>query len=239
MLNRSPFFWALAAGLAVLAAAFAPVAWQMLGPSPAPPPQAQPAPWQIGRGAHGELQAFGLRLPGSTLADAAARWPQDLQVALIASRQQPLALEAYVERWSGGGVEGRLVLAAQAPAAALERWQQQAARHDRIDANAQRWTLRAEDHAEALRSPVTGLTFMPSGRVDAATLEQRFGSPAERLADAGAVQQWLYPDKGLAIAWQPERGRAVLQVVAPAEFNARLRAPLAAAADASAAERTR
>jgi hypothetical protein len=118
--------------------------------------QRGPAPWQIERGPNGELRAFGLQLPGSTLADAVQRWGDDLQVALIASRGQPVALEAYTDRWAGGGITGKLVLATDAQSAAVTRWQERSTRHERIDADAQRWGLRPEDRDDALRSRIVG-----------------------------------------------------------------------------------
>lgn len=236
---RSPLFLALAAGLAVLVIAFAPVAWQMLRPEPAPLPLAGsgglPPPWQIERGPDNELRAFGLRLPGSTLADAVERWGDDLRVALIANRGQAPALEAFTERWSGGGVTGKLVLATDAQPAAVLRWTDRAPRRETIDANAQRWGLHADDRAEALRSGVLGLSFLPSSRVDAALLQARFGPPAQQVAGEGGTQHWLYPDRGLAIAWDPATGKAVMQVVALADFESRLRVPVVAAAAVAAA----
>lgn len=231
---RSPFLWALLAGLAVIAAAFAPVLWQMLGPVPAAAPSAAaraslPAPWQIEPDGRGGLRAFGLRLPGSTLADAQALWGDELQVAVIASRGQPAALEAYTDRYSGGGVNGKLVLASDAQPAAVQRWQDRSPKREPIDAQAMRWQLQRDDRAEALRAGVAGLSFLPANRLDAATLQARFGTPAETLAGDGRTRHWLYPERGLAIAWDEGSGRAVLQVVVPAEFERRLRAPLLAA----------
>lgn len=243
-----PWLWALGAGLAVLLVAFAPAVWQTLqhrsgGPGATPAAPAAPAaasgglgaPWQIGLGPQGELRAFGLRLPGSTLADAVAIWGDELQVALIATRGQEPALEAYTERWVGGGVTGKLVLATDASPAAVARWQANAARREVIDADAQRWKLRAEDHAEALRSGVSGASFLPASRIDEATLRQRFGAPARELPGEGAVRHWLYPERGLAIAWDAGSGRAVVQVVAPAAFERRLLAPLLAVSPAASA----
>lgn len=234
MKTRSPLFWASMAGLAVLAAAFAPVVWQMVQPTRQPLALRSelPAPWQIDRNATGELRAFGLRLPGSTLADAVERWGDDLQVALIESRGKPPALEAYVERWTGAGVNGKLVLATDAQAAAVLRWQERATRHERIDADAQRWGIRPEDRADALRSRIVGLSFLPASKVDAATLQARFGVPAEALAGEGRTHHWLYPDRGLAITWDDVTGKAVVQVVMLADYEARLRAPVQAAAAA-------
>ena len=238
MKTRSPLFWALAAGVVVLAAAFAPVAWQMLHPAAAPAAGhgELPPPWQIEHGAQGELRAFGLRLPGSTLADAVERWGDDLRVALIANRGRTPALEAYTDRWSGGGVAGKLVLATDAQPAAVTRWTDRSPKRETIDANAQRWALAADDRADALRSAVVGLSFLPASRIDATTLKARFGAPAEEVPGEGGTTHWLYPDRGLAIAFDPTTGKAVMQVVAVGHFEARLRAPvLAAAASASAA----
>lgn len=246
MKTRSPLFWALMAGAAVLVAAFAPVILQMLLPALRPQSQAPthpsiqapsqadalPAPWTIDIGPQGELRAFGLRLPGSTLAHAVDRWGDDLRVALIATRGQMPALEAFTDRWSGGGVTGKLVLATDAPPAAIARWHANATKHELIDANAQRWGLKGDDLTEALRSGITGLSFLPASRLDAAALQARFGAPGEVVAGLGQVQHWLYADRSLAISWDAATGKTVLQVVAAADFEQRLRAPVKAAAAA-------
>lgn len=233
MRQRSPLFWALLAGALVIVAAFMPVLWQMRSP-PAGPPAADgalPAPWQIEHDAAGSVRAFGLRLPGSTLADAQARWGEELQVALIAKRGQPAALEAFVERYVGGGVGGKLVLASDADAQAVQRWQARSPKREVIDADAQRWRLHPDDRAEALRAGVAGLSFLPANRLDETALQARFGQPAEWQPGEGHTQHWLYPALGLAIAWDADSGRSLVQLVAPADFDMRLRAPLAAASE--------
>lgn len=242
---RRPWLWALSAGLAVLVAAFVPAVWQLMRPGavPAAPPSGLPAPWEITRPAAGMVQAFGLRLPGSTLADARGRWGDELQLALVESAGQGLALEAYVERWSGGGLLGRLVLAADVPLSDREAWRERSPRREVLEGGSRRWALASADLQAALRAPVTGMSFLPGSRVDGPLLEQRLGAPAERLA-LPPQEHLLYPDRGLAVALDPSRGRAVLQVVAPADFEARLAAPLhrairAAAASAPAAGPTR
>jgi hypothetical protein len=233
---RSPFAWAVMAGLAVLLAAFVPVLLQMLQPRPVPRALFDlPAPWQIEAEPNGPLKAFGLRLPGSTLADAVALWGDELQVGVIESRGQAAALEAYTDRWTGGGVGGKLVLAIEASGANLLRWQEQSPKRERLDANAQRSHLRFDDREAALRGPVVGLSFLPAQKLDAATLKARFGEPAEVIAGEGGTQHWLYPSRGLAIARDDASGRLLLQVVAVADFENRLRAPLQAAAVKAAA----
>ncbi len=228
-LPRSPLLLALLAGLLVLLLALAPVAWQMLSPPPPPDAADLAPPWQIVSDDRGRVQALGLRLPGATLADAATRWGSDLRMALVETRGQPLALEAYTERWSGGGVNGKLVLATDAPAPALAQWREAAVRHEAVSADSQRWALAEADRDSALRSSIVGLSFVPASRLDAATLTARFGDPSERVDDNDGNQHWLYPERGLAITWHPASGKLVLQVVAPADFERRLSAPLRAA----------
>ena len=150
-------------------------------------------------------------------------------MALIAKRGQPAALEAFVERYVGGGVGGKLVLASDADAQAVQRWQERSLKREVIDADAQRWRLHPDDRAEALRAQVAGLSFLPANRLDEAALQARFGQPVERRPGEGLTQHWLYPTLGLAIAWDADSGRSLVQLVAPADFDQRLRAPLDAA----------
>jgi hypothetical protein len=222
---KSPLAIALTAAAAVLAVAFALPMFHMLrGASPAP---VDGLPWQVQR--HGEaIEVFGLRLPGSVLADAQARWGDGLQLAVVAERGQAGALEAYVDSFDGGGVGGRLVLATGLGAAAVGRLRDNAVRSDALGAAALRYTLRSEDRAEALRSAIIGLSFIPSAKLEAAALEQRFGAPAERLKLGSTQVHWLYPALGLAIVVNGQE-KDLLQYVAPMEFEQRLRAPLLAA----------
>ena len=216
----------MGAALAILLMAVVPTLWRTVsGPLPASPAAAVDAPWQVAVDADGSSRVFGIHLPGATLASARDRWGDDLQVAVMARRGQPGALEAYLENFRAGAITGRLVLAADPGADAVARWRARAARETPVDAEAFRITLRADDLAEALRAPLVGITFMPSVNLDADMLQSRFGEPAQRLASGERIVQWLYPALGLAIALDSQ-GRDVLQYVAPADFERRLRAPL-------------
>jgi hypothetical protein len=222
---KSPLAIALTAAAGVLAVAFALPLFHMLrGVAPTP---ADGLPWQVQR--HGDaIEVFGLRLPGSSLSDAQLRWGDGLQLAVVAERGQAGALEAYVDQLEAGGVGGRLVLATGLSAADVVKLRDNAVRSDALGATALRYSLRSQDRAEALRSAITGLSFIPSARLDAAGLEQRFGMPAERLKLGDGQVHWLYPALGLAIALHSQ-GKDLLQYAAPSEFESRLRAPLLAA----------
>lgn len=231
---KQPILLALAAGLLVLVAAFAAPLWQLLrGPGAAAvaPGAAvgQGLPWQVQALPDGLSQVFGL-VPGrDALAQAQARVGDGLQVALIARLGEVGTLEALADPFMAGFVSGRLVLAFDAPAAALARWRAQATRSEAMSDGVRRFTLRPADLDEARRAPLVGISFVPAVRLSEADLRQRFGAPAEQRALAGAAAVLLYPALGLSASVAPA-SRGVLQYVAPRDFDARLRAPLGMAA---------
>ncbi len=97
------------------------------------------------------------------------------------------------------------------------------------DTGARRYTLSADGAREAASVRLAGATFVPALSLSADDVTQRFGAPATVLNGDEGLQTWLYPDRGLAIALQPGR-KAVLQYVAPPDFERRLRPMLAPAA---------
>lgn len=226
-MNR-PFLIALAAGVISLLIAFVPVLQRMWsGP---PPPgagtaAATGAPWQVDLPAPGQSAVFGLKLPGTTLTETRQRFGDDLRLALMAGRDGRLALEGYVERFESGGVGGKLLMAfdGSGQAGALARWRDTLPGTP-IESGGRQHLLSAAAIDELKGSALIGLSFIPAAKLDAATLTARFGMPAERIAGE-QVEHWLYPAQGLAVALAT-KGRDVLQYVAPAEFEARLVAPL-------------
>lgn len=225
------------AGLAVLLVAFLPVLWAMwkTPPAAAVPVAAAGTPWAIEPRAGQGIRVFGLDLPGATLDDVRRRWGDDLSLALMATRGQPPVLEAYVETVQAGGVAGRLLFTADAAPQDLQRWREAAPKEEPVSADTRRITLSAPHRDEALRTPLLGIGFIPAAQLDAAMLRQRFGEPAQVVRPEGQpLEHWLYPAQGLAIVLDA-KGRELLQYVAPADFERRLRAPLLSPSAAPAA----
>jgi hypothetical protein len=226
--GRHPAILALCAGLVVLVLALAPTLWQM---ATLPPRDAATAalerasPWALPPLPDRAVRVAGLSLPGATLGDARAAWGDELQIALMATRGQPAVLEATVESARFGPVNGRLLFTARADAQSLQRWRDQAAKEAPVSADTRRIALRAQDRDDALRSPIVGIGFIPAAQLDADTLRQRFGEPSEKFGAGEPVEHWLYPERGLAIVLD-HKGRELLQYVALADFDERLRLPL-------------
>ena len=225
---RKPWVMALAAGVMVLLVAFALPLMRMGSPENAlaDGAAADGLPWQVARLPEGRSRVFGLEPGRQTLAEVQARLGDGMQVALVARLGDDAALEALVDPYAAGFVSGRLVLAFDAPAARRQAWRDQATGSEPMEGGVRRFRLRAVDLAEARRSRLVGISFVPTVRLTEADVRQRFGAPAETLAQPGALVL-LYPELGLSITVAAGQ-RGVLQYVAPADFAGRLRAPLAA-----------
>ena len=228
--SRSPLFIALAATSLTLLLAATLMAWRMLTP-PDPATRAgvpQGAPWQIETPNPGQTRVMGLALPGSTLAQVRLRWGSDLKVALMARPEGPVTLEAYLERFETGGVNGRLLLSFDTTnlAALVTHWREKVFGVPQ-ESGARQHVLAEPAVQELGSAALVGVNYIPEAQLSAEVLLARFGPPAERLAEGERLQHWLYPSQGLAVLLDA-KGREVLQYVAPADFEERLASPLRA-----------
>lgn len=233
---KHPFLIALAAGLAVLLAAAAAVGWQMWrGPAAAAPGQTERGlPWQIEPVDGGRVRVFDMTPGVSTLADVQRAHGDTLQVALVARLGEAGALEALVDPFRAGYVTGRLVLAFDASAEARARWREGATGSEPMEGGVRRFSLKPAHRDEAGAARLVGLSFVPTTQLSEAVVRERFGAPVQQLALGAQAQAWLYPARGLAITLDG-KGRDVLNIVEPAQFEARLAQPLRATAAAGAA----
>lgn len=227
---RSSLSIALAATAFTLLMAAALVAWRLFSPpDPATRGVAQQgAPWHIETPTPGQIRVMGLSLPGSTLAQARLRWGNDLKVALMAKPEGPVTLEAYLERLETGGVGGRLLLRFDTSnlAAPVAHWRETVFGVPQ-ESGARQHVLGEPAVLELGSAALVGVNYIPEAQLSAEVLLARFGPPAERMAEGERLQHWLYPPQGLAVLLDA-KGREVLQYVAPADFEARLAAPLRA-----------
>lgn len=233
---RQPALLALAAALLIVLAAFAPTVWRAFTQPPGSAPvDPHEAPWAARVAPDGALRVFSLSLPGSTLGEVQARWPDGFQVGLMAplAGGGPMSLEAYAENARPGGIAGRLLLTARVTDAQLQAWRSHAVKSEAISAHTRRLTLSPDDLAQALRSPIGAIGFIPHAQLDAGVLRHRFGDPQEIIGAGQPAEHWLYPARGLAVLLDSQ-GRELLQFVPPAEFEQRLRRPLLDAVDPAA-----
>ncbi|MFD2451389.1 hypothetical protein [Ideonella paludis] len=239
-----PVWLATAFVLFVLAGALIFPVWTSPPPVAAAASAPQGLPWQVKPTAEGS-EVFGLLVGQSGLPQAQARFGDNLHLALIQAigtkDEEAPALEGFVERLEAGFVTGRLVLAFEVDDALRRKAAERSPKREvGSGGRVRQLSLAADDldvrNAESLASQarLVGLSFTPAARLDEATLVARFGSPRSASPAPGEVQL-LYPATGVAIAVpgaNQSASRVVIQYVAPGEFEARLRQPLAAASAA-------
>lgn len=213
----------------------------LFGDKPAPATATQDLPWQVTALPGGGSQVLGLRLSptlgapvsgGSTLGDVLQRWGDNVQVAIVATPNETGNLEAYVDPMQAGFISGKAIITAHLPPEVIQGMRERATKTAYMGGTTRKATLSSADLAEALKAPVTAVSFIPAANLDEEIILSRFGQPTQRVRSNGHLEHFLYPDKGLDLTLDSE-GKELLQYVVPAEFE-RLRQPLLSAASASA-----
>jgi len=153
-----------------------------------------------------------------------------VQMAIVAAPGEDGALEAFVDPAQLGFVAGKLVVSATLDARTMAAMKVRSPKVEFMDSTTRRFNLANSDMATAMRAPISSVSLIPQAQLDAATVVQRFGEPAQRMARGegdAAVEHLLYPAKGLDVVVST-KGKELLQFVAPAQFG-RLSQPLQAA----------
>ena len=182
-------------------------------------------PWQIEVLPDGSSRVFGLTMGNTSLAEAIKILGDDMALAIIAAPDEPGSLEMYYGHYRAGLLSGKLVLQTIVEDDELFRWRENAVSSEYMPSGlAKKYMLSENDLAAVLEQKITGLTFIPAVNLDEEIILARFGEPVRRVQQGDATH-YLYPDKGLDIAWYPD-AKEVMQYVSPAAFQ-RLVAPLA------------
>jgi len=195
------------------------------------PPSERPAdgrssarPWEVQVDGHGGSRTFDLELGVTTLTEAERRLGSEAEVTLFQPVTGMLVLEAFFDNLSLGGLQADFVMVLDLPIDELEAIHGRGLRIARGREGVNRVQLDPVDLPAVLTAPITTITYLPSINLDPATLEKRFGPPAQRIAEGPGINHWLYPATGLDIIVNDD-GKEVLQYVAPRDFE-RLAAPL-------------
>lgn len=214
----------LAAGgllLLVLRLTFAPVEPQV--PEDAPRKVAL-LPWNIETDSAGGSTVFATQFGVTPFAVLETLLGGDAVLSLFVQADGTLALEAFLDNRVMAGLKADFIAVLEVDAASLQAMYDRGLRIARGRDATRRVTLHPDDAHAARALAITTLTYLPAIDLEAALLERRFGTPAERIPATDGRAHWLYPEMGLDILVSEEE-REVLQYVAPRDFE-RLRAPL-------------
>ncbi|MFO7593879.1 MAG: hypothetical protein R6X15_07560 [Pseudomonadota bacterium] len=195
---------------------------------PGKTPRAVHLPWQITVTEEGNLRVLGVELGRTTLGGAELAFGEPAEVSLFSEEGERM-VEAYFDQVDISGLRAKIVVVIPLSDEVVEAMYERGVRVANMGGGRRKVTLADADLAQLKQMPIGSMTYIPRANLDAELVSRRFGEPAERIGEPeGKTVHWLYPEKGLDIALNPEETE-VLQYVRPEEF-ARISAPLKALA---------
>ena len=181
----------------------------------------QTFPWQISHTADGGTQVFGLTLGQSTLHQAEQVFQSESELSLFepAAGKGQRVVEAYFDKVNLGGLSAKVVVVMALTPEQLQAMFERGARISTLGDGSRKVTLHVQDVVQIRETPIYTITYLPRIRLENALLEKRFGKPGQVIVEKETnTSHWLYPKLGLDIALD-ENNNAVLQYVAPAQFE--------------------
>lgn len=186
-------------------------------------------PWQITLTPDGGSKVLGVELGRTTLGEAELAFSEPAEVSLFVHESGERVVEAYFDSVDISGIRAKIVVVMALDKVQIEAMYERGIRVANMGGGRRKVTLADEDMQLLKTLPVGSMTYIPRASLTAELVQQRFGEPAERIAEPESkTEHWLYPQKGLDVALNPEEDE-VLQYVRPEHFE-RISAPLKAAA---------
>ncbi len=179
-------------------------------------------PWDITHHPDGSTSIFGMQLTHNTLADAQRHFRATGDIALF-EENEDLRAEVYFKSVHFSGLSGKIILTLEIDPAILMSIQQHAIKAQKQPSGAIKYQLDPDDLPLLSDAPIHSLAYIPSIRLDEASLRHRFGepdhisysniSPDPEQTD-NKISHWYYAQHGLTILHSPN-SKPVLQYNIP------------------------
>lgn len=175
----------------------------MLIPSPQPD---DPKPWEISIMPDEQIKVMGIHLGTTRYADVQQMWREAGEVAIFVDDNNAPSAEVFFEAINLGGLSARAVLNLQVNENKLQTMISRATSGKLQPSGARRYDPAFADKEELLTAPVTAITYIPSVRLDAEMIRNRFGEPIsiQQESAESAAEVWDYSTSGLTIRLHPD-----------------------------------
>jgi len=175
-------------------------------------------PWIISEDSNGNNTVFGITINKTTLGAAQKSLKAEGKINLFATPNNTYSVEAYFRRISLSGLKADLILSLAIEPDETKALYERGARQKALETGNKQIDLASEDYFTMKNQVIDHITYIPAANLDAELIESRFGQPTSKITEAGGITHWLYPEKGLDIALNPD-GKEVFQYVSPHAFN--------------------
>ncbi len=210
-MDKKIVLWILAITAIVLTTA-------LLLPGGKTPDSKPKLPWLIETGDDGSSRVFEITLGQSTLSEARQVLGTEGKVNIFVSKDGISFLEAYFERLYISGIKADLVFSLSLSNEQLDSIYQRGIRISQLGDGSKKVTIAQDDMPIVATAVVERITYLPAAKLDQELIQHRFGKPDSIIKEPSGIEHWLYPQKGLDIAINPE-GKEVFQYVKPTDFG--------------------
>ncbi len=187
-------------------------------------------PWQIELLPDGSTKIFQVHLGQTSLGEAEQLFQEPFDLTMFVPKGKPPVIEAYFNELYIGGFKAKMVVSFDLTEEQTQPIYDRGVRVSTLGSGTRKVTLHDDDIARVRTEKIVGITYLPSIQLDAEMIENRFGTPSQKITDAvSGAEHWLYPDKGLDVTLS-DNAKEVLQYVLPTNFN-KLTQPLVEAAN--------
>jgi hypothetical protein len=184
-------------------------------------------PWHIEHPTPQTTHVLGITLGQSTVPEAERKYQEKAEYSLFKSPDGKMGAEIFFEEVVLNGLKAKVTLTVDVPQAEIGPMYERGLRMSATGSGSKRITMQPDDVARVRTLPITSLTYIPVIKLDEQVLQQRFGTPAQKVRETkNGVVHWLYPDHGLDMT-VPTGDKPIFQYVTPNNFEL-LRKPLLA-----------
>lgn len=204
--------------LSVFIAALIAVALAILLPGGRTVDEHPRLPWLMQVDEMGHSTVFGLTLGKSSLTEAQEAFQEQGKTNLFVSPDQRFYFETYFKGLYLDGIRADMVFSLEVDEATAQQFYDRGLRISQLGDGTRKVELSQPDLDLLGQARVVHITYIPGTNLEPDLVASRFGEPTRRIVEANGITHWLYPDRGLDIAVNPD-GREVLQYVIPSRFS--------------------
>jgi hypothetical protein len=162
-----------------------------------------PMPWETTVMEDGNIQVFGIHLGKTTYKQAQQLLNSYGKTAIFDQEGHEPTIEAYFESINLGGLSAKIVLNLLVDVQQIETMLNSAIESKLQPSGARKYELNNEDNTRMLDSTISGITYIPSVKLNEQMVLERFGPASEK--QQSTVQTdiiiWQYPNIGLSVTF--------------------------------------
>jgi len=176
-------------------------------------------PWLIEIDVAGYPSVFGVTLGKTSLQEVRNRFREQGEINLFRSGDGRFSVEAYFERLYLSGIRADMIITLDLDQAGMEQMYDRGLRISQMESGGKKIKLAESDVIALEQAIIDHIAYLPAADLDDELIASRFGEPDQRITEeSSGLVHWLYPEKGLDIAVNPD-GKEVFQYLIPANFK--------------------